>query len=68
MNALNTAALDRRIAEADAHRCTIDGLKLGNCKMWRLADSLYCHYHDLVERRLIEPAIPEAYPFLRRFR
>lgn len=42
-------------------RCHAIGLLRGDCEVHRHTDSLYCYYHDKVQRGLLEPTA-RVYP------
>lgn len=61
--------LDGSVAPVPGNqRCRAIGLPFGDCEFRRLRSqdgqlmSFYCHYHDAVQREVIEPELPRVYP------
>lgn len=39
-------------------RCHAIGLEKGDCRQARTPDSLYCYYHDKLQRGVLDPSVP----------
>lgn len=39
-------------------RCHAIGLEMGDCRQQRTSDSLYCYYHDKLQRGVLGASVP----------
>lgn len=46
------------VAVPSHQRCHAIGLEVGDCRQARASRSLYCYYHDKLQRGLTTPSVP----------